>query len=159
MAYRVQFVSMSYQLAQMLPKSDQTYVEYEKFKSTFGKDGSVVVVGIDNKDLFKLKNYNAWYDLTHNIKKITVDFKINKKDTLVNGVTEALSLANIFALTKNTKEKRFDIEQLVKQKPSTQEELDSLKEVIYSHPFYKGYLYTDNNNQHRIEHCLERPEK
>lgn len=155
MAYRVQFVSMSYQLAQMLPKSDQTYVEYEEFKSTFGKDGSVVVVGIDNKDLFKLKNYNAWYDLTHNIKKITVDFKINKKDTVVNGVTEALSLANIFALTKNTKEKRFDIEQLVKKKPSTQEELDSLKKVIYNQPFYKGYLYNDSSATTLIAITLE----
>jgi predicted RND superfamily exporter protein len=52
MAYRVQFVSMSYQLAQMLPKSDNTHIEYESFKSTFGKDGSVVVVGINNENIF-----------------------------------------------------------------------------------------------------------
>jgi len=155
MAYRVQFVSMSYQLAQMLPKTDNTYIEYEKFKATFGKDGSVVVVGINNEDLFKLENYNAWYDLTHNIKKITVNFKVNNKDTVVNGVTEALSLANVFALTKNTKEKHFDFKQLVQQKPSTQEELDSLKEVIYNQSFYKGYLYTDSSATTLIAITLE----
>ncbi|MDG1475630.1 MAG: MMPL family transporter [Vicingaceae bacterium] len=155
MAYRVQFVSMSYQLAQMLPKSDKTHIEYQEFRSTFGKDGSIVVVGINNEDLFKLKNYNAWYDLTHKIKKITVDFKINKKDTVVNGVTEALSVANLFSLKKNKKEKRFDFEQIVKHKPSTQKELDSLKNVLYSQPFYNGYLYTDSSATTLIAITLE----
>ena len=155
MAYRVQFVSMSYQLAQMLPKSDKTHIEYQEFRSTFGKDGSIVVVGINNENLFKLKNYNAWYDLTHKIKKITVDFKINKKDTVVNGVTEALSVANLFSLKKNKKEKRFDFEQIVTHKPSTQKELDSLKNVLYSQPFYNGYLYTDSSTTTLIAITLE----
>ncbi|MGB0882440.1 MAG: MMPL family transporter, partial [Vicingaceae bacterium] len=155
MAYRIQFVSMSYQLAQMLPKSDQTHIEYQEFRSTFGKDGSIVVVGIDNEDLFKLENYNAWYDLTHKIKNIKVDFKINKKDTIVNGVTEALSVANVFALTKNKKERKFDFEQLIKNKPTTQASLDSLKKVIYSQPFYNGYLFTDSSNISLIAITLE----
>ncbi len=146
MAYRVQFVSMSYQLAQMLPKSDQTHIEYQKFKSTFGKDGSIVVVGIDNEKLFELKNYGAWYDLTHNIKNIQVDFKLNGKDTLMNGVVEALSLSNTYSLLKKKKEKRFDFNQVVKQKPQTQAELDSLKQELYSLPFYNGYLFTDSTN-------------
>ncbi|MBL4594531.1 MAG: MMPL family transporter [Flavobacteriales bacterium] len=135
---------MSYQLAQMLPKSDSTYIEYQNFKSTFGKDGSIVVVGINNDKLFELENFNAWYDLTHNIKNIKVDFVINGKDTVVNSVTEALSVANSYTLIKNKAEKRFDFEQIVKQKPTTQNEVDSLKEVLYNLPFYEGYLYTDS---------------
>jgi predicted RND superfamily exporter protein len=146
MAYRVQFVSMSYQLAQMLPKSDNTHIEYESFKSTFGKDGSIVVVGINNENLFELSNFNAWFDLTHKIKNIRVDFKIDKKDTIMNGVTEALSVANIYTLVKNKKEKIFDFEQIVKQKPQSQSELDSIKNVIYSQLFYSGYLFTDSTN-------------
>jgi predicted RND superfamily exporter protein len=146
MAYRVQFVSMSYQLAQMLPKSDNTHIEYESFKSTFGKDGSIVVIGISNENLFELSNFNAWYDLTHKIKNIRVDFKINKKDTIMSGVKEALSAANIYTLVKNKKEKIFDFEQIVKQKPQTQSELDSIKNVIYSQLFYSGYLFTDSTN-------------
>ncbi|MFB0923829.1 MAG: MMPL family transporter, partial [Vicingaceae bacterium] len=146
MAYRVQFVSMSYQLAQMLPKSDNTHIEYESFKSTFGKDGSIVVIGINNENLFELSNFNAWYDLTHKIKNIRVDFKINKKDTIMSGVKEALSAANIYTLVKNKKEKIFDFEQIVKQKPQTQSELDSIKNVIYSQLFYSGYLFTDSTN-------------
>ena len=69
MGYQSQFAKMSYQLAQMLPQSDSTYIEYQQFKSTFGKDGSVVVVGIDDENLYQLANFNAWYDLAHHIKK------------------------------------------------------------------------------------------
>ena len=155
MAYRVQFVSMSYQLAQMLPKSDKTHIEYQKFKSTFGKDGSIVVVGINNESLFELNNFNAWYDLTHNIKNIKVDFKANGRDTVMNGVVEALSLANTYNLLKNKKEKRFDFDQVVKQKPQSQTELDSLKRVLYSLPFYNGYLFTDSTNTSVIAITLD----
>jgi predicted RND superfamily exporter protein len=146
MTYRIQFVSMSYQLAQMLPKSDQTYIEYQNFKTTFGKDGSVVLVGIDNENIFKLSNYRAWYELTHNLKAISVDFKVNKKDTVMRGVEEALSIANLFTLSKNNKKKRFDLEQLIKRNPNTQKELDSLKQELYNQPFYNGYLFTDTTN-------------
>ena len=70
MAYLSQYARMTYQLAQMLPKSDSTYIEYENFKSSFGKDGSIVVIGIKSEQLYELNNFNAWYDLTKNIRKI-----------------------------------------------------------------------------------------
>lgn len=146
MGYRTQFVHMSYHLAQMLPKSDSTYIEYQHFKETFGKDGSMVVVGVDDKRLYDLENFNAWYDLTYNIKNIKVDFIKNKKDTIVNGITEAISIANAFTLKKNAEKKQFDIEQIVKKKPTTQIELDSLLTEIHNHPFYEGYLFKDSSS-------------
>ena len=54
MGYQAQFAKMSYQLAQMLPQSDSTFIEYQEFKNTFGKDGSVVVVGINDEKLYQL---------------------------------------------------------------------------------------------------------
>jgi len=156
MGYRTQFVKMSYQMAQMLPKSDSTFIDYQNFKKNFGSDGSIVVAGIENEELFILNNFNAWYDLTHNIKNIKVDFVKNGKDTLVNGITEALSIANAYTLNKNKLEKRFDIEQIVKTKPTTQFELDSLKTELYNHPFYKGFLYTDSSKATLIAITLNR---
>jgi predicted RND superfamily exporter protein len=145
MGYQSQFAKMSYQLAQMLPQSDSTYIEYQQFKSTFGKDGSVVVVGIDDENLYQLANFNAWYDLAHHIKKIKTPFVKDGEKLMVNGVTEALSIANAYTLRKNKAEKRFDFEQIVKQKPQTQAQVDSLKEVLLNHPFYEGFLYADSS--------------
>lgn len=145
MGYRAQFVHMSYQLAQMLPETDSTYIEYQNFKKTFGKDGNIIVVGIDDKKLFELDNFTAWYDLTHNIKNLKVNYSNKKVDTLVNGVTEALSVANVFTLKKNKAEKRFDFEQIVAAKPKTQKEVDSLKSVLFDQKFYNGYLFKDSS--------------
>lgn len=156
MGYLAQFAKMSYQMAQMLPKTDSTYIDYENFKSTFGADGSVIVIGIKNENLFELKNFNAWYDLTHNLKKIQVDFRKNNKDVRVNGITEALSIANAYTLTRNDEKKQFDLQQLVTKKPTTQLEVDSLKEVLYSYPFYEGFLYTDSTQSTLIAVTLNR---
>lgn len=145
MGYRTQYVHMSYHLAQMLPETDSTYIEYQNFKKTFGKDGNIIVVGINDPKLFELKNFNAWYDLTHNIKNLKVNFAQGKKDTLVNGVIEALSVANLYTLKRNKAEKRFDFEQIIKQKPKTQKELDSLKNTLLDQNFYNGYLFRDSS--------------
>jgi uncharacterized protein len=156
MGYQAQFAQMSYQLAQMLPESDSTYIEYQDFKNTFGKDGSVVVIGIETDKLFELNNFNAWYDLTYNIKNIYVEYE--DRDSLVNvkGVTEALSVANAYSLKKNSSKKRFDFEQIVKQKPSSQAEVDSLKNVLLNHPFYDGFLYADSSTSSLIAITLNR---
>lgn len=156
MGYLAQHVRMSYQMAQMLPKTDSTYIDYENFKTTFGTDGSIVVVGIKNKDLFEINNFNAWYDLTHNLKNIKVPFKKNKKEILVKGVTEALSIANAYTLTRNDVKKQFDLQQLVTKRPTTQLEVDSLKNVLLSYPFYEGFLYSDSTQATLIAVTLNR---
>lgn len=156
LGYNAQFAKMSYQMAQMLPKSDSTFQEYQNFKNQFGQDGSIVVVGIKDNELYKLENFNAWYDLTQNIKGIQVEYKKNKQKLIANGVTEALSVTNAYNLIKNNTEKKFDLKQIVTKKPTSQEEVDSLKNIIKSLEFYNGFLYTENTNATLIAITLNR---
>jgi hypothetical protein len=156
MAYFAQFAKMSYQMAQMLPKSDSTFISYDNFKKNFGQDGSVVVIGIKSEKLYELTNFNAWYDLTKNIKDIRVDFKKDGKKIVVKGTEQALSVASAYTLKKNSTKKRFDFEQIVKQKPTTQSEVDSLKKLLHNYPFYEGFLYSDSTNASLIAITLNR---
>ena len=156
MLFLAQNARMSYKMAQILPKTDSTYIDYQNFISTFGVDGSVIVIGIKNEKLFELSNFNAWYDLTHDLKNIKVPFKKNGKKTFENGITEALSIANAYTLTRNETKKQFDLEQLVTKRPTTQHEVDSLKSVLYSYPFYDGFLYSDSSHATLIAVTLNR---
>lgn len=70
MLYFARNVQMSYELAQMLPKSDTTFKEYLYFKDLFGEDGSVMIVGVTDSNFFTLEHFSEWYDLNQNIKKI-----------------------------------------------------------------------------------------
>jgi len=127
-AFQMRSLKLSYDLPQMLPENNPTLVAYENFKSEFGQDGAVMFVGAVYPDIFQLDHFNALYDLSHRLQAI-------------KGVEGAVSVAQIYTLVKNSKEKKFDFKAVVSKRPETQHELDSLKEIIYSLPFYDGLLY------------------
>lgn len=119
-------------MAQMLPDNDSTVIRYKHFQKIFGQDGSVLYLGIEDPLIDQLKSFNLWYDLTNDISKI-------------EGVEGTLSLAKIFELAKDDSIKRFVINPIFKQRPQSQEELDSLNQRVYNLPFYDGLLYNRAN--------------
>lgn len=128
MAYHARQVSMSYEMTQMLPDTDSTNIIYKDFKKTFGEDGSVMFMGVKDPNLFELEEFNAWYDLTNEIKNI-------------DGVEGTLSISRLYYLHKNDSLKSFDFLPVFSKRPSSQKELDSIMETVYSLPFYEGTLY------------------
>jgi predicted RND superfamily exporter protein len=100
---------------------------YEEFKARYGEDGNVLVIAYQDLGIFKLKQYQAWYDLTESIRKI-------------DGVQDVMSTARLYNMERNDDSLRFDIRQVVQQRPNSQEEVDSLKEQIDRLPFYDGML-------------------
>ncbi len=127
MAFFGRNVKMSYENT-ILSDKDTSVVVYEKFKKLFGDDKSIVVVGMVNPDIFQLDQFNAWYDLEKEIRKI-------------DGVLGVLSLSNSVNLTKNNATHQFDILPLTSEKPKTQAEVDSLKSVIKGLKFFEGLIY------------------
>lgn len=133
MAYQAKQVTMSYELAQMLPSSDTTSILYSEFKDTFGEDGSVLFIGVQDSNLFELREFNAWYDLTGKIQNIS-------------GVEGVLSISKLYYLSKNDSLRKFDFLKVFKQRPQSQQELDSIMQVVYNLPFYDGLLYNSKTN-------------
>lgn len=130
MGYFGSKVQMSYEFAKLLPDDDSTSIQYQNFKKIFGEDGSVFVIAIKNKNFFTPEIFNAWYSIGNKIKE-------------TEGVEDVLSVAHLFNLEKDETQKRFNIVPVVKNPPQTQQEIDSLKNVIFSLPFYKDFLYND----------------
>ena len=133
MAYQAMHVELSYTMAKMLPATDSTSIIYEEFKNKFGEDGSVLFVGIQDKNLYELDKFNDWYNLTYDIKNI-------------DGVEEVLSIAKLYHLVKNDSLKKFDFNIVIPSNPQTQQELDSLKKLIESLQFYEGLLYNNKTD-------------
>ncbi|MCD4747015.1 MAG: MMPL family transporter [Bacteroidales bacterium] len=133
MVYKAFDVQLSYEFVKMLPASDSTSIKYENFKNQFGEDGSVLFIGIQDKKIYELDEFNDWYDLTYKIKKI-------------DGVEEVVSIAKLYHLIKNSNTKKFDLKTVIDKKPVTQEELDSLIKIILSLPFYDGLLYNKSTD-------------
>ncbi|MHC1708366.1 MAG: RND family transporter [Bacteroidales bacterium] len=133
MGYMASRVEMSYEMVSMLPKTDSTTIKYEQFKETFGQDGSVLFIGIEDNRLFQLDFFNTWYDLSYELRKI-------------EGIEEVVSLARIYQLQKNDSTHKFDFKPVITNKPVSQEELDSLKNIILHLPFYQGLILNPETN-------------
>lgn len=128
MGYRTSTVTIRYDFAALLPSTDSTLIEYNKFKERFGEDGDVLVIGIQQEDLFKKDIFNVWYDLGEEI-------------LALEGVEEVVSAARCYHLVRNDSLKKFDFLPLLTERPQTQQAVDSLRDKIGNMPFYDGILW------------------
>jgi len=133
MGYRASFVKLSYEAAKILPVTDSSYAEYLKFKEKFGEDGTVMVVGFQSPDIFKLDIFKDWYKLSDSIKKI-------------EGIQEVVSVARCYHMERNDSLQRLDFKPVITREPQTQEEVDQIKEEVNKLSFYRGLLFNDKTN-------------
>ncbi|MBX7052979.1 MAG: MMPL family transporter [Flavobacteriales bacterium] len=142
MAWESQYVRMSYKFGGILPEDDSTYVEYQKFINQFSEDGNVLAIGYRDEKIWELQNFNRWRKLVQDLKSLTVD---------VDGVPQHMvdsvfSTGNCYNLEKDTLEQKFKFAQIIDHDPDNQQQLDSIRDKLYSLPFYKGLLYQDSTN-------------
>ncbi len=120
-------LELSYKYARVLPEDDEMAIAYEKFKAKYGEDGNVMLLTFQDSTMFTLSKYQGWYDLTENVRKI-------------EGVQEVMSTARLYNVVRDDDSTKFDIVQVVQNRPTTQEEVDSLKRQIWRLPFYEGLI-------------------
>ena len=127
MGYRAKNIEMDYDLAQMVPDTDEDFIALNKFKELFGDDGNILAIGIKDSSLYGPQNFARLNYLSKAIKDI-------------DGVTNVLSIANLQQLKKNTAEQKFEIKPMFTTLPETQQELDSLLGRIAEEEFYSSQL-------------------
>jgi predicted RND superfamily exporter protein len=137
MGLQIKNLKMSYRDLPVLPKKDSAYIDYEKFKSIFGNEANVIVIGITDSNFFQLDHFNKWKELCFDLKNI-------------EGVEEMLTIPNSYKLVKNNEEKRFDFARIFPDTISSQQELDSLVNVFKSIPLYRHYLFNDSTNAYLV---------
>jgi len=133
MAWQASKIQLSYEFAKVMPATDPAYIDYENFRRLFGEDGSVMVIGLKDDNFFTKDKFNDWNKLANDIKSI-------------KGIQEVLGIANLYSIFRNDSLQKFDFVPMVNELPKTQEEVDSLKKVIYSMPFYDGLVINKETN-------------
>ena len=128
--YAATNIKMDNTFGTMLPKDSQAKRDYVQLKEQFGGNESLMFFAIDNKDLYTLEKFNAWYELG-------VELRSHE------AIDSVFSEAHLYQLEKNKAEKKFFFSKLVQHKPENQAELDSLKKVIKANPFYNGLIYNE----------------
>ena len=63
-------IKMSYDFSNAIPVNNPKYQDYLSFKSRFGDDGNVLVIGVQTKDFFKPDNFEAFRKLNDELKTV-----------------------------------------------------------------------------------------
>ena len=133
MGFQARKIQMSYESADLLPKTDSAYLDYTRFRETFGQEGNVMVFAIQDSGFYQLNKTNDWIQMGNDIKAL-------------QGVNALMSITHTFNLQKNTDLKKFEVLPIFPSHIETQAELDSLAYVAEHLPFYDGMLI--NRDKH-----------
>lgn len=143
MGYHARKVQKSYELAQLVPPSDEDYQYLKKFKAKYGEDGNIVAIGLKDNNVYKLANFNELKRLADEIKKL-------------DGITQVLSLPRMQYLVKDTANRKFVNKAVFTENPKTQQELDSLLNFAKTLKFYENQLVNADNGATMILASMKR---
>jgi predicted RND superfamily exporter protein len=127
MAWVAKDVQMTYDFAQVVSPQDPDMVYFQQFKRTFGEDGNILVVGMQDSSVYELKKFRQYDELAENLVK-------------VQGVTGVLGIPKLINIEKDTVNNSFVTAPVFKTPPTSQAQLDSLMRVVNSIEFYKGQV-------------------
>ncbi|MEO5650600.1 MAG: MMPL family transporter [Ginsengibacter sp.] len=128
MAFFASKIKLSYEFAKAIPVDNPKYQDYLSFKEKFGDDGNVLVVGIQTNLFFELNNFKAFRKLNDELKKVP-------------HVEDVLSVSNAVNLLKDTVSQKLMAYPVFAPRLTTQHQIDSGKNILYTLPFYKSLLY------------------
>lgn len=143
MGYMARDVKMAFDFNTAVPETDENYKYFMDFKRNFGEDGNILVLGVKDSSLYELESFQRYMDL-------------NKELARVEGITNVISLATLKKIVKNTDNRSFELETLIKQKPSTQAELDTLMREALNLRYYSGQMMNVENGATLILITMDR---
>jgi uncharacterized protein len=134
MVFAASNLKISYELPKILPKSDERFQLYETFKKRFGEDGSVMVIGVETDKMYDLDFFQNWYDLNKEIKKM-------------DGIKDVVCNANVPLIYK-TDSLKLATKSILTKRPTNKAELDSVKSKLALLPYYKNFIFSEDNKAH-----------
>ena len=147
-------VRLQYQFGGLLPATDSTAIAYEEFKSVFGTEGNVMVIGSELEPLQSAEGLAAWDQLAHSIRTMEV-----RRDTTDDGVDNPVPVPlidSVFCMTaafdvvKDTADRRFVLRPLMPDSiwhtGVTEDASSAFFDRLFELPFYEGLLYNERRD-------------
>lgn len=138
LGYQWKNLSMTYTEANLLPQKHIVNKQYQEFLDKFGEEGSLIVIGFNDKSFFTPKAYAAWNELMTGLK--------GSKD-----VDLVVSLNDLKKLKKDTIAQKFELVSFVDQSQTKDVAyLEQIKNELFNNlPFYEGLLFNKKSGSIR----------
>ncbi|MCZ2355264.1 MAG: MMPL family transporter [Bacteroidia bacterium] len=126
--FRLEF---NQEFIKVVPADDPDYVVYTHFREVFGEDGNTLLVGLAGKTHSNLKTFNDLYQLSELLKTRS-------------GVTRVLNYTHLPLLLRDDSARSFVVKPITSKLLNSQQEADSVLQVIKSQPFYRDLVFNDS---------------
>ncbi|MFN9710305.1 MAG: efflux RND transporter permease subunit [Bacteroidota bacterium] len=128
MAWQASKVQLSYEFSKAIPTDHPAYLEYQRFRSQFGEEGNLLLLGIQTDSMFRLTFFKAFQQWQNSFKKI-------------KGVDDVWSIATALQLTKDSAQEKLRSSYLFPDTLHSQIDLDQAALKLKSIPFYDHLIY------------------
>ncbi len=143
MGYQSKNIKWSYDLANIVPKEDSDMVYFRQFRETFGEDGNIMAVGLQDSSVYELENFTKFCKMVSSMEE-------------KEGIRNVLGLPNLQKLEKNSLKRAFELKPVFEEIPNNQKELDSLLSAAANLKFYSGQLINAENGATLILITIEK---
>jgi uncharacterized protein len=135
-----------YEFGGLLPETDSTFIDHERFLEHFGAEGNILVIGVDDPKIYKAEGFQNWFDLAEDIRDIRVN--VGGKSTPI--IDSVFSVSHAFNVEKDTSDATFKIvplaSNLTRGGPAmSQDSVDLIYDQLRNLPFYDGVLYSQKS--------------
>jgi predicted RND superfamily exporter protein len=128
MGWHASQVQLSYEFSKAVPTDNLRYQEYLAFKSKFGEDGSVLMIGVSDHQFFNKAHFDAYRQMIADIK-------------MVKGVEGILSVPAAINLSKSDTSEALITAPLFGPMVQSQADIDSSRALLENLLFYRGLLH------------------
>ncbi len=133
MGYFATKVKLSYEFSKAIPTDNPKYRDYMAFRQKFGDDGNLLVVGIQSDKFFTQPVFKAYTTLQKQLKAVP-------------NVEDVLSIPTAINLQKDELTQKLTPVRIFTDSITTQEALDSAKNIFLNLPFYRSLLYNQTDS-------------
>jgi len=115
--------------ANLLPDKHVENIRYNEFLELFGEEGNVLVLAVQDPELFSEGRLEAWNQLSKELGSF-------------EEINFTISIENLNVLSKNKQIKKLELVPFINEKPETEEDFSQLKQQLFKElPFFENLLF------------------
>lgn len=127
-------IRFSFTEANLLPDNHPFNTFYQEFLDSFGEEGNMIVLAVQDDAFFEPEKLAAWAALGDSL-------------AASPSIENVVDVSRLTQLKRNDRKKVFEVAPLPYQKSKTQAEANALKEWLYEQqPLYDGLLFNKETN-------------
>ncbi len=128
------YMQFTFTEANLLPDSHPENILYKNFTDTFGEEGNVIVIALQDSLFFTPEKRNAWRSLNNSIQKFSE-------------IDLVLSTDNLQELIKDQKNEKFILQQVPLAQATDSAALLKFREKLFLElPFYNNLIFDSETN-------------